>query len=260
MKRYLRQLAGLAGVALLLLIQLGSTAHAGISSATIRINLSVVNSPVPTSAPTLTGNFTYGIVCVPPSGPVMVWAPATPTIAVNGPTPLTAFAAAVTSTGAFPSVCTVTQLTRPAPPLGYVWNGAPAAVVHNNVQTSDQQPPTYQTDFNNVLSPATFAVTAIATVGGTVNCASPVTYGNTSSCTATASPGYAFVGFSTSGCGAPSSNTSFTTAAITANCNVTAQFAATRVQEVPTLNGWSLLLLVALTLGVGGLIRRRQAR
>ncbi len=263
MKRYLRHLAGLAGVALLLLSQLSSTAHAGISGTTIRLNLSVVNSPVPTVAPTLSGNFTYGITCTTPSGPAYVWVPTTPTITVNAATPLTSIGVVYSGTATtVPSVCTVSQLTRPTPPLGFAWNGSPPAVVVSNVVYSDRVPP-YETQFNNVLSPATFAVTAEANAGGSVNCVSPVTYGNTSTCTAVASPGYTFVGFTTSGCAAPTSSPSLTTIAITANCNVTAQFAAIAVpppQNIPTLANGSLLLLGLLMLAIGFAAKARRAR
>jgi len=111
-----------------------------------------------------------------------------------------------------------------------------------------------------VLSPATFTVTAEANTGGTVNCTSPVTYGNTSTCTAVASPGYTFVGFNTSGCAAPTSNASFTTIAITSNCNVTARFAAIvpPAQNIPTLGGWSLFLLGVLTIAAGLVARSRR--
>jgi Divergent InlB B-repeat domain/IPTL-CTERM motif len=261
MNRYLRQLTGLAGITLLLLSQLSATAHAGISGTTVRLNLSVVNSPVPIVAPTLAGNFTYGITCTTPSGPAYVWVPTTPTITVNAATPLTGIGVLYSGTATTaPSVCTVSQLTRPAPPLGYAWNGSPPAVVVSNVVNSDQLPP-YETQFNNVLSPATFAVTAQANTGGTVNCVSPVTYGNTSTCTAVASSGYTFVGFTTSGCAAPTSNASFTTVAITANCNVTAQFAAIAApiaQNIPTLGGWGLILLCALTLASAFAFRARR--
>ncbi|MBP6528864.1 MAG: hypothetical protein KA260_02000 [Burkholderiales bacterium] len=254
MNRLLRQLAGLAGLMVLGLTQFGTAAHAGISSAVIRINLSVVTTPAPILAPTLSGNFTYGVNCTVVSGPAFIWSPASVTMSVNAATPLTS-AGTMTSGNSTtsPGVCTVSQLTRPSPPLGYVWNGTPPDVVLSNVVRSDVLPP-YDAPFNNVLSPATFAVTATANTGGTVSCASPVTYGNTSNCTAVASPGYTFVGFITSGCGAPTTNSSFTTAAITANCNVTAQFAAIAApvaQNIPTLDGWSLILLFVLMLGAG---------
>jgi hypothetical protein len=161
-----------------------------------------------------------------------------------------------------PGVCTVSQLTRPSPPLGYVWNSTPPDVVLSNVVRSDVLPP-YDAPFNNVLSPATFAVTAEANVGGSVSCVSPVTYGNTSTCTAVASPGYTFVGFTTSGCAAPTSNPSLTTIAITTNCNVTAQFAAIAVpppQNIPTLADWSMMLLGLLMLAIGFAAKARRAR
>lgn len=260
MNRFLRLLAGATGLVLLMLTQLGSTAHAGISSAVIRINLSVVTTPAPTVAPTVTGNFTYGVNCTVASGPAFIWSPASLTLPVNGATSLTAVGTMTSGNSTTsPGVCTVSQLTRPSPPLGYVWNGTPPDVVLPNVFRSDVLPP-YETQFNNVLSPATFTVTAEANTGGTVNCTSPVTYGNTSTCTAIASPGYTFVGFTTSGCAAPTSNASFTTIAITANCNVTARFAAIipPAQNIPTLGGRSLFLLGVLTIAAGLVARSRR--
>ena len=59
--------------------------------------------------------------------------------------------------------------------------------------------------------------------GGSVNCASPVAHGGTTSCTAVANPGYVLS--EVSGCGGVASSSSpYTTGAVTAACTVTATF------------------------------------
>ncbi|WOP16491.1 IPTL-CTERM sorting domain-containing protein [Ottowia sp. SB7-C50] len=71
----------------------------------------------------------------------------------------------------------------------------------------------------------TYAVTGAAdpAAGGSVSCTSPVTHGQTTSCTATANPGYALSQIS--GCGGTASGISpYTTGVVTAACTVTATF------------------------------------
>lgn len=76
-------------------------------------------------------------------------------------------------------------------------------------------------------APRQYTVTASAGANGTLNCASPVTAGNSTSCTA--APASGFITQSISGCGGVPSSAgvnSYTTADVTANCIVSATFAA----------------------------------
>ena len=108
---------------------------------------------------------------------------------------------------------------------------------------------------NFVLITVPVSALAVAANGGTVNCApNPVTYGTTSTCTATANAGFTLT--SISGCGGTTTTTSpFVTGPVTAPCTVTANFTPVAVPQasvpVPALGGWALLLLVLLT-GIGG--------
>lgn len=109
---------------------------------------------------------------------------------------------------------------------------------------------------NFVLITVPVSALAVAANGGTVNCApNAVNFGSTSTCTATANVGFTLT--SISGCGGATTSTSpFVTGAVTAPCTVTANFtplAAPIVNvPVPTLGGWTLLLLMLLTGAAGG--------
>ncbi len=108
---------------------------------------------------------------------------------------------------------------------------------------------------NFVLITVPVSALAVAANGGTVNCApNPVSYGSTSTCTATANAGFTLT--SISGCGGTTTTTSpFVTGPVTAPCTVTANFTPVAVPQasvpVPALGGGALLLLVLLT-GIGG--------
>ena len=111
--------------------------------------------------------------------------------------------------------------------------------------------------------PDTVPVTTVANLpgGGSVSCVpNPVTLGNSATCTATAYSGYILTGIS--GCGASSSQSPMVTAALTAPCTVTAQFAVFVLPPsvpVPTLDAWMLLAL-ALFIGAMALgLRARRA-
>jgi hypothetical protein len=144
----------------------------------------------------------------------------------------------------------------------YAWNGSPPAVVRVATWCAVRSfCRLTMTPFNNVLSPATFAVTArgehrrqcelrhrpspTATPRPARRSRAPATRLSAS--------------LPASGCGAPTSNpVPLRPLAITANCNVTAQFAAIAVlaaaQNIPTLAGlepdvcWVVLMLGALVL------------
>ncbi len=256
MTRTNRLLTRLAGAAFLCLMQLATISHAGISGVGIAINVSATTSPTPTVQPTLSGTFTYGIVCTAPTGAAFQFPRAVPAT-VNGATPLSAITGAgSTTTVSAPNVCTVTQLTRPAAPLGYVWGTAPLPVTVSNVFVGSPSAPFY-TSFANVLTLP--SVTGIASPGGTgsVSCTSPAAANGTGVCQATANPGYRFAGFTTDGCGAPSQSNPYTTLSLTANCTVTAAFVALAPATVPTLDGWALLALALLTFGIAAACSRR---
>ena len=101
--------------------------------------------------------------------------------------------------------------------------------------------------------------------GGSVTC-TPVPVGEATSCTATPTAGWHLTGIS--GCGGTAGTSSpYTTGAVTAACTVTATFAkdatpgdgtGSKVQAVPSLGEWALMLLGALAAGLGlrGLKRR----
>ena len=70
-----------------------------------------------------------------------------------------------------------------------------------------------------------YVVSGVASpgAGGTVNCASPVNHGSTTSCTITVNSGYTLTNIS--GCGgAPGTTSPYTTGAITSACSVTANY------------------------------------
>lgn len=87
-------------------------------------------------------------------------------------------------------------------------------------------------------APRQYNVTAVAGANGTLSCATPTIGSNTSTCTATPSAGYRTV--SISGCGgtptAAGVNT-YTTAAITADCTVSASFEQVIVGACGSANG-----------------------
>jgi uncharacterized repeat protein (TIGR01451 family) len=98
-------------------------------------------------------------------------------------------------------------------------------------------------------------VTGVASfAGGTITCVSPVTFGNTTTCTVVAAPGN-LIG-SISGCGgAPSSSSPYTTGPITEPCTVTATFV---VAAIPTLQSVALVVLALLLLAAAGWLRLRR--
>jgi hypothetical protein len=78
----------------------------------------------------------------------------------------------------------------------------------------------------NCAAPREFTVSASPGAHGTLSCPSPVTAGNTTTCTATPASGYGTL--SISGCGGTATGSGingYTTAAVNANCTVTATFA-----------------------------------
>ena len=91
---------------------------------------------------------------------------------------------------------------------------------------------------------------------GVARC-TPAMPGETSTCTATAAPG--FVLQSIEGCaGTPSTTSPYITAPITAACLVTVRFGPVAITPVPTLGQWALMVL-GLLLAVLGLRRVRKA-
>jgi uncharacterized repeat protein (TIGR01451 family) len=114
------------------------------------------------------------------------------------------------------------------------------------------------TDSDTVAAP-TYVVTGVVDVaaGGSINCASPVNFGNTTTCTVTTNAGYTLTNIS--GCGGVASATSpYSTGQITADCTVTAVFAEAAAMPVPTLSPSALALLAALALLSGAMQRRRH--
>jgi Divergent InlB B-repeat domain len=225
MTHYLRLLAGLIGLAVLCLAQLATTAHAGISSAVLRVNLGVTVAP-PAAPVTMNGSFTYGVTCIGTVLPqfVLIFPPPAFTITVNSATPITT--SATLSTGAqtiAQNTCTFTQLTRPVAPAGFQWSGSPPDVVIPNIVLNDP-PPVYAASFANLLVLPTVTAVASPLAGGTVTCTQPTTPLATSTCNATANPGFTFSSFITSSCGSQSSTRPFTTAPLSADCTVTAAF------------------------------------
>lgn len=101
-----------------------------------------------------------------------------------------------------------------------------------------------------------FVVTAAAapTFGGEVSCTVPANLNAISTCTVNTQPGYTLRRIS--GCGgASSSSTTFVTAPVAANCNVTAEFSA---NPIPTLAEWMQRLLALLLAVVAGVFLRRR--
>jgi len=134
--------------------------------------------------------------------------------------------------------------------------GTPAPVVLTNVFFPTSPVP-YIAAFANVLSLPTATGVASPVGAGTVSC-TPLTGANgTSVCQATPASGYRFNGFTTSGCGAASQSNPYTTSPLAADCTVTAAFVVLPPTSVPTLDGWALLALGLLTLGIAGVCTRR---
>ena len=227
MKHYLRLLAGFIGLLVLCFTQLGATAHAGISSAILRVNLTVT-AAAPSVPVTVNGSFTYGVTCVgvvPPQF-VLTFPPPAFTIPTNAVTPIANSASVSTGAQVIGSNnCTFTQLTRPAPPTGYQWRGTPPDVTINNIVLTD--PATiYPAAFANVAALPTVTAVVAPVGGGTVTCTQPTTPLATSTCTATANPGFTFNTFLTSNppnCPQSFSNP-YTTPPLNADCTVTAAF------------------------------------
>jgi Divergent InlB B-repeat domain len=214
-------------------------AHAGLTVPVIvPIEVDVVVSPPPVTAPTVTGSFTYSVVCTDSQGGTSAFTFPSPALTLTATALATPFnpkpsgnATALQQSGSFeifdPGSCVVTQLTRPAAPTGYAWSSTPVApiTVANFSNNETRIAPDSTASFSNTLIPATYTVTGVASppAGGTVNCTSPVNSGSTTTCTTTTSTGYTLTGI-TSTCGAPSSGPGYTTGAVTANCTVTATF------------------------------------
>lgn len=256
MTRIPRLLTTFTGALLLCLSQLATISHAGINSLIIQIDVSGTTSPTPAVQPTVSGNFTYGITCTAPSGAAFQF-PSIAPAGVNGPTPFSVMTGggSVTAVTAA-NVCTVTQLTRPATPSGYVWGAPPPPVVLSNVFFGSPSAP-FAASFANVLTLPTVTGIASPPGAGSVNCTGPAAANGTGICQATPNSGYRFAGFSTDGCGASSQTNPYTTSALTANCTVTAAFVSLAPTVVQTLDGWALLLLALLTAGIAGLCARR---
>lgn len=256
MIRISRVLHVAAAAALLCLTQLASVSHAGISGIGIGINVSAITTPTPAVQPIVTGTFTYGITCTAPTGAAFQFPLAVPA-AVNGPTPVSAMTGAGSTTVvSAPNVCTVTQLTRPVAPTGYVWGATPPPVAVSNVFVGSPSVP-FETSFANVLALPSVTGVASPLGAGTVTCTGPAAANGTGVCQATPGSGYRFAGFSTDGCGGATQNNPYTTSALTANCTVTAAFVALAPTVVPTLDGWMLLALGVLTLGIAVVCTRR---
>ncbi len=221
-----------AMIALLLAGVLAAPAYAGGGgSLFLAINLKVNVNPVQLPAPVVAGDFTYGVTCVSSGGslnpPFTFPSPAT-TFSFpprNGLTPISEFGFFSSNPLETPPVandCTYTQLTRPTPPPGYVWKGAPASVVQTNIQGEAPF-----AEFANVLTPAFNVTTAVSPAGGggvTCTPANPIALGDSATCSAAANTGYTFANFSTDSCGANSTSNPFTTSPLTANCVVTGNF------------------------------------
>jgi hypothetical protein len=225
MTRYFRLLTSLIGLLGLCLTQLATTAHAGFSGATLRVNLSVTTAS-PAAQGTVVGSFTYGVTCTAASGPVLTFAPPAFTLAISAPTPA-ANSGNISSDNqsiSSPNTCTFTQLSRPTPPAGYVWNGSPPAVTVSNINLTDP-PLVYAAAFPNELSLPTVTGVANPPAGGTVSCTPLTTPGANSTCTATANQNFVFAAFVTSGCGGPSGSSPYITSSpILENCTVTGSF------------------------------------
>lgn len=229
MTRYFRLSAGLIGLFGLCLTQLGAMAHADISSATLRVNLGVT-AAAPSVPVIVNGSFTYGVTCVGVVLPqfVLTFPPPAFTIPTNAVTPIANSATVSSGAQAIASNdCTFTQLSRPAPPTGYQWRGSPPAVTITNIVLGDPAP-VYAASFANVLALPTVTAVAAPVGGGTVSCTQPSTLPATSTCTATANPGFTFNSYLTSNPpNCPQSfNNPYTTPPLNADCTVTAAFIA----------------------------------
>ncbi len=225
MKHYLRLLASLIGLAALCLTQLATTAHAGISSAVLRVNLGVTVAP-PAAPVTVNGSFTYGVTCIGTVLPqfVLTFPPPAFTIAANAVTPIANSASVSTGSQVIAeNTCTFTQLARPVAPAGFLWSGSPPDVVVTGVRLADPAP-VYAASFANLLALPTVTAVASPPAGGTVTCTQPTTPLATSTCNATANSGFTFNSFITSSCGSQSSTRPFVTAPLSADCTVTAAF------------------------------------
>ncbi len=148
------------------------------------------------------------------------------------------------------STCTAT------PSTGYAFSGwsgdcsgsnpvcTLSGITRNMVATANFSPIEHLV-VSNVNDPA----------GGNVQCVPPVvTYGGSSTCTATPSAGYQFSGWS----GDCSGNSPVCTlSGITRDMAVTASFSRAAVQPIPTLEGWGLMLLAGLVGLLAHPLRRR---
>ena len=121
------------------------------------------------------------------------------------------------------SLCSVTATTAGYTFTGWSTSGCGAA---SSAATYTTNALTANCTVTGAFALNNYTVTGVAnpTLGGTVSCASPVSFNTTSSCTATANTGYTLT--SISGCGGTASATSpYSTGAVTANCTVTGNFA-----------------------------------
>jgi hypothetical protein len=121
--------------------------------------------------------------------------------------------------------------------IGGVGGTCPAGTLNGNEYTTGAI-----TDDCTVI--ATFAVDAptVHTVtgssggNGTIDCTSPVTHGETTTCSLAPDPGFYIE--SASGCGGSLTDSTFTTGAVTADCTVDATFAPYGVKRAGTTTGY----------------------
>lgn len=159
--------------------------------------------------------------------------PLTVTSVANPPAGGTVTCTSPVNSGA-PSSCTATGNSGYTF-AGFTTSGCGAASANNPYTTS---PVTANCTVTAAFTQNPFIITAIANplAGGTITCTSPVTFGTSSNCTATANSGYAFTGVTTSSCGSPNVSSPFSTAAVTSNCTVTATFSVNTVPVTTAVN------------------------
>jgi len=132
--------------------------------------------------------------------------------------------------------------------------GIAAATATVSSAASDSNPGNNSATATTTVNALTFVVTGVASGGsGTITCASPVQYGQTTTCTITPLNGASIV--SIAGCGGIVGNSSpYVTGPITAACTVSASLLA---PSIPALSG-ALLALLALLLAALGVMQGRR--
>jgi trimeric autotransporter adhesin len=126
--------------------------------------------------------------------------------------------------------------------------------------TTDPTPGNNSATDTNTITALTFVVTGMAspTAGGSVSCAGPVAFGNTTTCTVSPNAGYVLT--SISGCGGtPTSATTYVTGPMTAACVVSAAFAQAAAEAVPVFGALWAWLLAAITMIASGIALRRRS-